>query len=154
MSWRTLTRSRVRTEVCRRNTIAKLDLSFQTYHTPPSVRPRPPSVSTHPRTLFFKTTPSNDPTPPPPLPRRRSMSTQAAFRGYRLRDRLRRLPAREAEKTIRALHANDRGFRRLALFLVFSGLYFSLVFGGADVAFQRSVQQGLRDHLALVREAV
>lgn len=79
------------------------------------------------------------------------MSRQAAFRGYRLRDRLRHLPAREAEKTIRALQANGRGFRRLALFLVFFGLYFSLVFGGADVAFQRSVQQGLRDHLALVR---
>eukprot|EP00904_Undaria_pinnatifida_P010525 jgi/Undpi1/6602/HiC_scaffold_20.g09081.m1 len=77
--------------------------------------------------------------------------TQAAFRGYRLRDRLRRLPAREAEKTIQALHANARGFRRLALYAVFFGLYFSLVFGGADVAFQRSVQQGLRDHLELVR---
>ena len=79
------------------------------------------------------------------------MLHQAAFRGYRLRDRLRHLPAREAERTIRALHANGRGFWRLTLFLVFFGLYFSLVFGGADVAFQRTVQQGLRDHLALVR---
>eukprot|EP00752_Nemacystus_decipiens_P012801 g11336.t1 len=75
---------------------------------------------------------------------------QAAFRGYRLRERLRRLPAREAEKQIKALHRNARGFRRVGLFLVFAGLYFSLVFYGLDVSFQRSVQQSLKDHLKLV----
>ncbi|CAM9620546.1 unnamed protein product, partial [Ectocarpus sp. 13 AM-2016] len=76
---------------------------------------------------------------------------QAAFRGYRLRERLRRLPAREAEKHILALHNNARGFRRVGLFLLFSGLYFTLVFYGVDVAFQRSVQQALRDHVAGVK---
>lgn len=75
---------------------------------------------------------------------------QAAFRGYRLRERLRRLPAREAEKQIKALHRNARGFRRVGLFLVFAGLYFALVFYGVDISFQRSVQQSLKDHLALV----
>lgn len=75
---------------------------------------------------------------------------QAAFRGYRLRERLRRLPAREAEKQIKALHRNARGFRRVGLFLVFIGLYFALVFYGVDVSFQRSVQQSLKDHLKLV----
>ncbi|CAM9245358.1 unnamed protein product, partial [Laminaria digitata] len=73
---------------------------------------------------------------------------QAAFRGYRLRYRLRRLPAREAERTVRALHANAHGFRRIALFLVFMGLFFSLVFSSADVVFQRSVHQGLEHHLS------
>lgn len=75
---------------------------------------------------------------------------QAAFRGYRLRERLRRLPAREAEKQIRALHRNARGFRRVGLFLAFAGLYFALVFYGVDISFQRSVQQSLTDHLAAV----
>ncbi|CAN0367876.1 unnamed protein product, partial [Ectocarpus fasciculatus] len=77
--------------------------------------------------------------------------TQAAFRGYRLRERLRRLPAREAEKQILGLHNNARGFRRVGLFLLFFGLYFALVFYSVDVAFQRSVQQALRDHLAGVK---
>ncbi|CAM9584781.1 unnamed protein product [Ectocarpus sp. 4 AP-2014] len=76
---------------------------------------------------------------------------QAAFRGYRLRERLRRLPAREAEKHILGLHNNARGFRRVGLFLLFSGLYFALVFYGVDVSFQRSVQQALRDHVAGVK---
>ncbi|CAM9849122.1 unnamed protein product, partial [Ectocarpus sp. 6 AP-2014] len=76
---------------------------------------------------------------------------QAAFRGYRLRGRLRRLPAREAEKHILGLYNNARGFRRVGLFLLFSGLYFALVFYGVDVSFQRSVQQALRDHVAGVK---
>lgn len=69
-----------------------------------------------------------------------------------MRHRLRQLPAREAERAIRALHANAHGFRRIALFLVFVGLFFSIVFGGADVAFQRTVHQGLENHLSMVRE--
>ncbi|CAM9944052.1 unnamed protein product, partial [Hapterophycus canaliculatus] len=77
--------------------------------------------------------------------------TQAAFRGYRLRERLRRLPAREAEKQIKALHRNAKGFRRVGLFLAFFGLYIALVFYRADVPFERSVQQALRNHLARVR---
>ncbi|CAM9746956.1 unnamed protein product, partial [Ectocarpus sp. 12 AP-2014] len=76
---------------------------------------------------------------------------QAAFRGYRLRERLRRLPAREAEKHILGLHNNARGFRRVGLFLLFSGLYLALVFYGVDVSFQRSVRQALRDHVAGVK---
>ncbi|CAB1099211.1 unnamed protein product [Ectocarpus sp. CCAP 1310/34] len=71
----------------------------------------------------------------------------AAFRGYHLRERLRRLPAREVEKHILGLHNNASGFRRVGLFLLFSGLYFTLVF---YVAFQPSVQQALRDHVAAV----
>ncbi|CAN0442760.1 unnamed protein product, partial [Ectocarpus sp. 12 AP-2014] len=43
------------------------------------------------------------------------------------------------------------GFRRVGLFLLFSGLYFALVFYGVDVAFQRSVQQALTDHVAGVK---
>ena len=50
------------------------------------------------------------------------------------------------------MHTNAQGFRRVALFLVFVGLFFSLVFSGADVAFQRTVHQGLENHLAMVRE--
>lgn len=97
---------------------------------------------------------SKPPVPTPPLyPYGAETLTvlQAAFRGYRLRHRLQRLPAREAERTIRALHTNAHGFRRIALFLLFVGLFFSLVFGGADVAFQRTVHQGLKNHLAMVR---
>lgn len=86
------------------------------------------------------------------MPHDRYTAFQAAFRGYRLRYRLRRLPAREAEKTIRALHANAYGFRRIAVFLVFFGLFFSLVFSSADVEFQRKVHQGLESHLGMVRE--
>lgn len=87
----------------------------------------------------------------PPSPRGRHTAFQAAYRGYRLRHRLRRLPAREAERTIRALHANAHGFRRIALFLVFAGLFFSIVFSSADVEFQRTVHQGLENHLSMVR---
>ena len=94
------------------------------------------------------------PQPPTPLtaPRERCTAFQAAFRGYRLRYRLRRLPAREAERAIRALHVNAHGFRRIAVFLVFFGLFFSLVFSSADVDFQRTVHQGLESHLGTVRE--
>ncbi|CAM9200045.1 unnamed protein product [Ascophyllum nodosum] len=77
--------------------------------------------------------------------------TQAAFRGYRLRMRLRRLPAREAERTIRGLQSNAHGFRRLGLFLVFCSLYLYVVFDAIDVSFQRTVVQGLRSHLAKVK---
>lgn len=72
---------------------------------------------------------------------------QAAFRGYCLRKRLRRLPAREAERAIRGLQSNAHGFRRMALFLLFFGLYLSLVFDAIDVSFQRTVVQGLKSHL-------
>ncbi len=39
----------------------------------------------------------------------------------------------------------------MALFLVFAGLYFSMVLGGVDISFQREVQQALTDHLAQVK---
>ena len=83
---------------------------------------------------------------PPPI----AIACQAAFRGYRLRMRLRRLPAREAERTIRGLQSNAHGFRRLGLFLVFCSLYLYVVFDAIDVSFQRTVVQGLRSHLAKV----
>ena len=72
---------------------------------------------------------------------------QAAFRGYRTRERLRMLPAREAECAIKALHRNSEGFRRLCTFLVFYALYFALVFTGFDIPFERAVEQGLRSHV-------
>lgn len=77
--------------------------------------------------------------------------TQAAFRGYRLRKRLRMLPAREVESAIKALHSNAGGFRLLGMFLIFYALYFALVFTGFDIAFERAVEQGLRGHVNSVK---
>ncbi|CAM9204720.1 unnamed protein product, partial [Sphacelaria rigidula] len=76
---------------------------------------------------------------------------QAAYRGYRLRQRLRMLPAREAEYAIKALHRNSEGFRRLGMFLIFYALYFALVFTGFDIPFERAVEQGLRSHVDSVK---
>lgn len=80
----------------------------------------------------------------------RLLLSQAAFRGYRLRERLRRLPARAAERTIRDLQRNTAGFRRLATFLVFYAIYFAMVFSSVDVSFERSVKQALQAHLESV----
>lgn len=41
----------------------------------------------------------------------------------------------------------------MALFLLFFGLYLSLVFDAIDVSFQRTVVQGLKSHLDKVRGA-
>lgn len=88
----------------------------------------------------------------PLLPSLRSQQRQAAFRGYRLRERLRTLPAREAECTIKALRRNSDGFRRLGMYLVFYLLYFAVVFTGFDIKFERAVVQGLRGHTRSVSE--
>lgn len=67
-----------------------------------------------------------------------------------MRERMRRLPARAAERAIRNLQRNAAGFWQLGIFLAFYSLYFAIVFRSIDVAFERSVGQALRAHVNAV----